>query len=173
MNVTVLLCRNANHPFPVGAWGIATLQGMCPLTTPDWWNHMAISFNSLSGQTLVLDCTKSLKGTRLSTHSKFKERYQIVGFHQIRLPTETLTFERWAQDQLAIQYDSKQIWGLAMQSLGLISGNTIGHDYRKMICSELILKMLRDFGNREFLDPDRYDLVSTLEEVIYYKASYN
>jgi hypothetical protein len=71
----------------------------------------------------------------------------------------------WLTDQKHKEYDRLQVLGLALKCLGFISFNAIGNNYKKLICSELILSFLETFMGKHVGDPDNWDLHMTWELV--------
>lgn len=161
MIVRVHKCRPIMK-LPIFAWIIMIFQGMKPWKE-DSWSHMAISYLSITGDWKFADSTS--KGVRSFPRNRFLMRYIILDTKILDIKVRPEEFLRWFEEHEGKEYDSLQIVGLALKVLGFVSNNTIGNNWKKLICSELVLSMLSRFRGIKVVDPDSYDLLSVWELV--------
>lgn len=162
MTVQVHKCKNIIHPFPILAWAIMLFQGMNPFNKKSW-AHMAMSFTFPDGTRNYYDVTS--KGCKMYTEELFTKMYKIQGTHTLKQHRNFVEFHDWFKLMEGREYDTKQLIGLLLKSLNLVSFNTIGHNYKKLICSELILNYLQFFYKIQVKDSDNFDLMSTWNKV--------
>lgn len=153
-------CRNISHPFPIFAWLIIIAQGMNPFNKNSW-SHMAISIGDK-----FFDVTS--KGCKEYTQSEFLKNYRLVESHQIKADITTVEFYEFFDKFRGKKYDNLQIVGLLLKSIGVISFNTIGCDFKRLICSELIIACLSHFHSFKFKDSDNFGLINTWNKVKEY-----
>jgi hypothetical protein len=122
---------------------------------------MALGFTSITGVKKVVDITSS--GCREHHLKKFRRKYNIVEI--VDLPGDILykDFMRWYEANDGKDYDNLQIIGILLKCIGFFSFNTIGHNFKKLICSELILSYLINKYRIKVKDSDNYDLIGTSE----------
>lgn len=166
MIVRVHKCRPKMY-FPILAWTIMLFQGMKPWKR-DAWSHMAISYLSLTGIWKFADSTS--KGVRDMPDFQFLRHYEIVDTVLININFRPEDFLRWYEEHEGKEYDSWQIVGLALKTLGFISFNKFGANYRKLICNELVLSLLVRFKGLQIGDSDNYDLNYTWDTLLGYRA---
>ena len=155
MIVSVNKCKNISHKFPILAWAIMVFQRMNPFSKKSW-SHMAIHYNGR-----YFDVTGD--GCKEYTEVEFKKNYKIIETHYLSGNLSVESFYEWFDIFRHREYDYLQLTGLTLKVLGFLSFNFIGHDSRKMICSELILNHLKCFYSFEFIDSDNFDLLMTWE----------
>lgn len=147
--------------FPILAWLIMIFQSMKPWSDKAY-SHMAISFLSQTGNWLYADSTS--KGVRVSNTENFKAKYKIIETIRVKVP-EGIAFGRWLEQHLGKSYDNWQIVGLAIRLFGFMSLNTLGANWAKMTCNELVLSLIWRFKGIDVVDPDLYDLKMTWKVV--------
>ena len=157
MKVKIHKCRNTNHAFPIFAWLIMIFQGMNPFNKSSW-SHMVIEYDEN-----YYDVTG--KGCRSHTR-KFLESYRIIETHEMGRDLNNAEFQSWFFVHKGVGYDYLQVSGLLLRGLGLITFNKIGHNYKRLICNELIINHMEVFYKLEVCDSDSYDLLDTWKEVI-------
>lgn len=107
-------------------------------------------------------------GCKEYTESEFLKRYELVNSHQIKADITIVEFYEFFDKFRGKEYDKLQIVGLLLKSLGLISFNRIGSDFRKLICNELIIAYLAHFHSFKFKDSDNFGLINTWNKVKEY-----
>lgn len=157
MKAQVHICRNIDHPLPVVAWLIMIFQGMNPFKESSY-SHMAISHDGK-----FYDASGS--GCKSSTEENFLKKYKIVDTHTLEKEVSQTDFYEWFKIYEGRKYDRLQIFGLLLKFIGLISFNTIGHNFKKIICNELIVTYLAHFYNFQYKDSDNFDLINTWNKV--------
>ena len=155
MNVYAIKIRPKKHPFPLISWLIMFFQGMNPFNKKSY-SHNALVVTSKSG-TKVIDVTAS-RGVSHVSESKYFEKYRLIDMIEIVPPGNMFDFAEWYLSIQGRKYDKLQIAGLFLKAIGLISFNKIGHNYKRLICCELILNYLETFSNLELYDSDSVDL---------------
>lgn len=160
MIISIHKCRNIKSKFPIFAWLIMIFQGMNPFNR-DSWSHMSISINDkffdVTGDGCLEHASKS-----------FFKKYRIVESHEISKEITDVDFYDFFNEFRGRRYDKLQIVGLLLKSLGFISFNKIGRDFKRLICNELIIAYLAHFHNFKFKDSDNFDLISTWNKVKEY-----
>lgn len=136
-------------------------QGMKPWKKRAY-SHMAMSFTSQTGNWLYADSTS--KGVRISNEQEFKKKYIIVETVRIKI-SSSLGFGKWIEQHLGKSYDTWQIVGLALRLLGFLCLNTLGANWKKMTCNELVLSLIHRFKGIDIVDPDLFDLRMTWKVV--------
>lgn len=132
-------------------------SGLIKLLQGTKYSHMVICYRDKFGE-FVVDASGLTVRTQemkkfLAYNSVVKSRY--VG------PVNKKEFKEFYLAQLGKKYDFKSLFGLALKSLGLISFNTIGSNYKKLICSELVIMFLERFFNAKVKDSDNFGLKET------------
>ena len=151
-------CRNISHPFPVLAWAIMVFQGMAPWKENSF-SHTAISITMENSEQRFFDVTG--KGCKEHSAEKFLKNYRLIDTHEFKDCLTPAQFYEWFDKYRGRKYDGLQIFGLALKGLDLLNFSKIGHNLRKMICSELILAYLKDFHGFKYRDSDDFDLNMT------------
>ena len=152
MQILILKCR-PKAKLPIVSWLIMFFQNMMPWKKESY-SHMAINSGSR-----VYDI--SGKGFANRNINDFAKKYYIIDSLSINVPP--FYFESWIRSNFDKKYDRLQIVGLLLKSLGIISFNRLGQDYKKLICCELIVSMLKELKNAKVKDSDNYDLHLTWE----------
>lgn len=160
MRVSAHQCRVINHPFPLLAWLIMIFQKMKPWEN-DSYAHMAISYSDTFYDV-------SGKGYRVHSKGEFLKKYKIVKSHEFNLEISEEDFNQFSLSHKGKKYDQLQILGIALKMLGIISFNTLGRDFKRLICNELIISYLHEFHGLEFKDSDNFDLIDTWNKVKEY-----
>jgi len=163
MIVLVHKCRPANHPAPITAWLIMLFQGMVPWKKESF-SHLAISYFSTTHNHKFADSTA--KGVRDMRSKYFKKTYKIVETKRLNIPQDYDQFLMWFEEHEGKSYDKKQIVGLLLKALGLITFNKYGHNLNKLTCNELVLDLILWAFKRSVKDTDNYDLLMTWDEVL-------
>lgn len=165
MKIEVHKCRNILHPVPVLAWTIMLCQGMLPWKKESW-SHMAMSILFPSGERHFFDV--SGEGCIRHTEASFLKKYRIVETHSLKQSRTFREFHEWFRLMEGRKYDKRQIVGLLLKVLGLFSFNKFGSNYRKLICSELVLNYLQFFYKFKVKDSDNFDLIMTWDKAKEY-----
>lgn len=124
------------------------------------YSHMSIHFRKPDGVWIVADVTGS-DGFRCNNLGKWSEKHQIVESRLLRTTPSSSYFMTWMVKHLGVEYDQGQVFGLLLRALGLFTNNTMGHNYKKMTCNELVLSYAEEFLGAEIGDSDEYDLNMT------------
>ncbi len=148
MEITFYKLKPKNHPFPLLAWLIMIFQGN--------FSHMALGYESETGNHMIADVTS--KGCRDMKEDIFFKKYKIVGFKKIKFEINRIEFLDWLEEFKGVNYDTLQIFGLALKVLGFITFNTIGKNYKNLTCNELILSFFERFRKIKVKDSDNWDL---------------
>jgi len=128
------------------------------------WNHMAIRIDT--GRSYLFFDAIGKAGVDIHDEDDFKKRYKIVAYSDIEIASPLKDFMKWANQYRDRQYDKLQILGLLIKNtLNFVSFNRIGHNERKIICSEIIILMLRQYKGLKVVDTDNYDLLDAKELV--------
>lgn len=159
MNFSLAKCRPKMN-FPILAWFIMLFQKMLPWKK-DSFSHMAIIYLSETGMMQVIDATG--KGVRNRTILNFIKDYEIIEEISFSSKMERKDFLKWYESIEGLPYDHSQIWGLTLRSLGLLTLNTFGHNYKKMICNEVFISLVEYAYGIDLGDSDNYDLIQTWE----------
>lgn len=160
MRVKVHKCKNISHPFPIVAWLIMIFQGMKPWSKKSY-SHMALEFGDYFYNV-------RFSGYEKMHRSEFRKVYKLVETHIFDGDCDVYSFDSWIKDFVDHKYDFVQILGLLAKTLGFITFNKLGADFRKMICSELPLAFVEKFYGYHIVDSDNYDLNSTWKVLIKY-----
>jgi len=96
----------------------------------------------------------------------FKKTYKIVETKRLNIPQDYDQFLMWFEEHEGKSYDKKQIVGLLLKALGLITFNKYGHNLNKLTCNELVLDLILWAFKRSVKDTDNYDLLMTWDEVL-------
>tara|TARA_R110002012_G_scaffold254101_1_gene433166 strand:- start:605 stop:1087 length:483 start_codon:yes stop_codon:yes gene_type:complete len=153
-------CRNIHVKIPIFAWLIMIFQGMNPFNK-NAWAHMSISIGDK-----FFDVTSA--GCKEYTRDEFLKKYRLIESHQIKADITTVEFYEFFDKFRGKEYDKLQIVGLLLKSLGFISFNFIGNDFKKLICNELIIAYLAHFHSFKFKDSDNFGLIDTWNKVKEY-----
>lgn len=159
MRVYVVKSRSRKF-FPFIAWLIMIFQGMNPFKRESY-SHLSIMFVSSTGNNIMLDATGH--SVRVRTYESWARDNKAVGGCELDIDCEFNTFLLWVESVLGIEYSKIGIVGLLMRSIGLFSTNKIGSNYKKMICSELVVNLIDSFYDLEIGDSDNYDLIMSWE----------
>jgi len=162
MEVYALKLRPRKHPFPIFALLIMLVHRM-NIFSDAAWSHNAVLFKALNGKWLVVDSTS--KGVRIQSDESFFKRYKLIGSKILPAPRDQYALLRWLQDIVGREYDTKQVFGLALKCLRLKKFNATGNDYKKMVCCEVILNYLEVVCGYSFLDPDNFSLEETWDMI--------
>jgi hypothetical protein len=141
------------------------LQGMLPWKKKSW-SHMAISYTYPDGSRTFFDVTG--KGCKRHSEENFLKSYRLIDTHTLRQSRTFFAFNDWFKLLEGRDYDNLQIAGLLLKGLNLISFNMIGNNYKKLICSELIINYLAFFHKIKVKDSDNFDLIMTWNKVKEY-----
>lgn len=158
MEIYALKVRPRSHPFPILAWTIMSLQKMPPWKTYAY-SHQAIMFKR-NNKFYVIDSTS--KGVRVQSDIKFFEFYKMVDCKKLKNISEE-DFENWKYSIIGREYDKSQLLGFIPAILFNKGDNKKGKNFKKMICSEVILHFLKTFENIYIHDSDDFDLKMTWE----------
>ncbi len=158
MIIHVYKVRPKAHPFPILAWLIMMFQNYMPWNKKAW-SHMALSI----GDGFVIDA--SGKGVLKSTEAVFFDEYTLVDMVMIDIDATISEYKAWEQQHTGKKYDVLGIIGLLLKALGFVTFNKIGHNYKRLICSELILNLIDTFKDVYVGDSDNYDLNMTWDLV--------
>jgi len=148
---------------PILAWAIMLFQGMVPWKR-DSFSHMAISYMSLTGDWKYADSTQ--KGVRDMVEKHFTRHYIIIDTILLDIKVRPEEFLKWFEEHEGKEYDQWQLLNLAIRSLGFVSFNRFGANWKKMVCNELVLSLLVRFKGLYVLDPDVFDLNMTWEAAV-------
>lgn len=159
-NVSVHKCRS-KHAFPIFGWIIMIFQGMNPFKKESY-QHLAMSYITEHGDLRVCQSTRKL-GVHEISYSEFQEQYEVVGSRTFSKQVTIKDYMSWYKSIEGKPYDKWQVVGLAFKALNFISFNTMGSNYRKLICNEVPLNFLEKFENIIVVDSDNYDLINTWE----------
>jgi hypothetical protein len=140
------------------------LQGMNPFKRSSY-NHMAISYVGQTGTWKYADSTLAHGVVDEQPEREFLDKYEIVETFSFDVPAEIEQFRLWLDSHRGKKYDSMSILGLAGKLLYVFKRNPWGSDFKRMICSELILSMVVRFFDVSIGDSDDYDLVMTSDIV--------
>jgi len=146
--------------FPVFSWLIILFQGMNPFKRGSY-SHMAIGYISETGEEKIADVTSL--GCRDRTKENFKKDYDLIEVKTREYEIERKDFLRWYEENEGKEYDNIQIAGLASKMISIVSFNKLGNNFKKLICSELILSFKVRFDSLEVEDSDNWDLNMTWE----------
>lgn len=146
---------------PLLAWAIMFAQKMLPWDNESF-SHTAISYISITGKWKYADSTS--KGVNDISEKIYLQKYEIIDTIIIDISARPEEFMDWFETHEGKKYDSLQIIGLLLKALGIISFNKIGNNYKKLICTELVISLLSRFKKLEVSDPDNYDLLMTWRE---------
>lgn len=153
------LKARSRHPFPIIAWLIMVFQGEKP------WEKSSTSHRALKywiGETeWVVDSTgaKGVKDQVLDP--TFTDKYFIVDEMEFELDIDPGEFCDWIDSIIGRKYDRLGIFGLALKILGFVSFNTIGHNYRRLSCNEVMVHFMEKFRDLKVVDSDNWDLNMT------------
>ena len=147
MKVQLLSCKPKNHPFPILSWAIR------------WFQKTSYSHNAIKYGNYIIDA--SGKDVRISASWEFLTRYEIVEEISIEIDSNFEQFVNWTLLFVNKKYGFFQLVGIALQYFRLAKRNWFGNEERNLICSELIILLLRDFKGLKVKDSDDYDLNST------------
>lgn len=165
MKVFALKVRIKNHPFPLFSWLIMIFQGMNPFRKTSW-SHNAVNFR-IYNEEKVIHATS--KGVEIVSFSEFISHYTLVGMKELPPPVSVDHFDRWTRKIEGRGYDFLQIFGLAAKMLGFITFNRYGSNFKRMVCSEVILNYLKEFHGYTFIDSDDFSLIDTWAMLPDYK----
>lgn len=149
MKIHLLACKPKNHPFPILSWAIRWFQ-------KTGYSHMGIKHGNY-----VLDATG--KDVRVNASWDFLNRYEVVEQIDIDIDVNFEQFVNWSLLFVNRRYGFFQLIGIALQYFKLAKKNWFGREETNLICSELVILLLRDFKGLEVEDSDDYDLNSTWE----------
>lgn len=154
MKLKILSCKPKNHPFPILSWMIRYFQKTN-------YSHNAIQYGSY-----ILDAS----GSDVSINSSwyFFNKYEVVDLVEIDINANFEQFVNWTLLFVNRKYGLMQLVGIALYIMGLTKKVWFGKEDKQLICSELVILLLRDFKGLKVKDSDDYDLNSTWELVKEY-----
>lgn len=156
MKVEIYKCR-PKMKFPIVAWLIMIFQGMAPWKKESF-SHMAIRYD---------DTFIDINGGGFNHYGveEFENKYKFIDKKEIEFGVDVRFFMAWIEEQINKKYDKAQVFGLMLKAFGFITFNSFGSNYKKLICSELVLSFLETFLKVHVGDPDNWDLNMTWELV--------
>lgn len=125
---------------------------------------MAMGYNSITGNSKVADVTFA-QGCADRVKARFIDHYTIVETKTRVYDITQRDFQEWYEEQEGKKYDKIQLGGLGAKVLSFITFNKLGSNFKKLICSELILSFMVRFDNLEVKDSDNWDMNMTWERV--------
>jgi len=144
--------------YPIVAWLIMLFQGMNPFDK-NATSHRAMRY-TFNNRTFVIDATKKY-GVRDISEGDFLQEYTIVEHIYIPYQVEDNRFFAWLDELKEKKYDSLQLLGLFLKLVGLLTFNTIGHNFKKLTCNEVFLNWAETFLKLAVGDSDNWDLLMT------------
>lgn len=164
MKVSIVqACSKNKFPFNIVALAIKYFQNTN-------YSHYAIEVDSGEGMLLYYDSTG--RGTRKRTPSSFNSSHRITKRFTVK---ELITFieysDFWAKHE-GKSYGFIQVFGLLLKLANIIKNNPFGKGAKRIICNELVILFLNEFGYTNIVDTDSLDLNDTeeiLKKVLYEK----
>ena len=149
----------SKHPFPIIAWLIMIFQGEKP------WDKNATSHRALGywvGETFwIVDSTGGKGFHDQLFHPVFNRKYWIVDQMDFEMDIDPNDFVEWVEENEGKKYDRLHVFGLALKLLGLVSFNTLGRNFKRLTCNEVMVHFMVHFGKLKVKDPDNWDLNMT------------
>lgn len=155
-------CRPKNHPFPVVAWLIMIFQGMAPWKKSST-SHRALGVLKRRNEIEVIESTGK-HGVHVDSLDEFKKKYEIVEEIGFRYPLGYNDFHKWERSVVGLEYDYLQVFGLLLKRMfGFITFNSMGKNFKALICNEVILNFMIHFKimKDQVKDSDNWDLLMT------------
>ena len=160
MNIDIVYARNVDHPFPVLAWLIMIFQKMNPFGEKSF-NHMAIRYRKQNGEVWYFDATGK-HGVKHRRDFDFLKTYKIIEVDRLFIPANVVSFGNFIGAHNGKKYDKLNVFGLMLKNmLNFVTFNTLGHNQRKIVCSELVVLLLVEFCKVKVKDSDNWDLNDT------------
>jgi len=154
MKVTVVQCFSRNtFPWNIGALGIRYFQKTN-------YSHYALYVEDLAaGEAFYYDSTGA--GTRKYSPCMFLKKYSITKrFEVSKEETYIDWLEFWAKHANK-KYGFVQVFGLLLKIINIVRHNPFGAGAKRIICNELVILFLNEFGYTCIKDTDSLDLNET------------
>jgi hypothetical protein len=154
MNISFVQLNTTLKFAPV-AWAIKFFQ-------KTKYSHYAIKVSDANG---VYYYDSTAAGARKQNAATYLKKYTIYKTFKLKDPVSYIDFyDFWAKHE-GKGYAYGQILGIALKVLNILRYNPFGKGAKRLICNELIILFLEDFGYIKIKDSDEYDLVET-EEIL-------
>ena len=150
MKVRIHQCRHKGWFVPL-SWLIRLVQ-------KTKYSHYAIEFNSLAGNTMIVDATHCT--VKSQTLQRFVEHYKIIKTFEVEVQYPRDMVCRWFEHYYGTPYATAQLVGI------VIKNKKLGWADKKMTCNELILRFLNRFTNAMITGVDTLDLNQTEAEIL-------
>lgn len=164
MKAAILQARTRNKfPFNIAALGIMYFQKTN-------YSHYAIRVeDQSSGEVFYYDSTGA--GTRKYSPSAFKKKYKLIKKFPVHKPFTYIAWLEFWSKHANKPYGFKQVFGLLLKMWNITKNNPFGKGSKRIICNELIILFLNEFGYTNIKDVDSLDLNETekLLKVLYEK----
>lgn len=165
MKVNIVQCSTRkNFPFDIIARAIRYFQNTN-------YNHYALEVADGEGMLTYFDSSTAY-GVRKRTVGSFLKTYDITHTYSIpKLVTYIDFYDFWAKHE-GKDYSLIQLLGLLLKVCNIIRYNPFGKGAKRIICNELVILFLNEFGYTDIKDTDSLDLNDTeeiLRRVLYEK----